>query len=91
MRIVIVLTIPAFICQGWLQLVSEQPMVRSSYGALFILTLSWYLILWSYYYLVKGQINSRHPDWSFMDGWQVAVMVSTLILCAGWWRAKAGA
>jgi hypothetical protein len=59
------------------------------FAALFALTLSWYTLLGSYYFLVKGGTKLRSPDWEFMNQWQTCILCSTAFLCLGWWQARA--
>lgn len=90
MRIVWVLTIPAWISQAWLQIISDERMAKSNYAALFALTLSWYALLWGFHFLAKGSIYRDHPDWDSMEAWQLATMISTGLLCLAWWVAPVG-
>jgi hypothetical protein len=87
MRIVWVLTLPALFCQAWLLHISDERMTRSNFAALFALTLSWYALLWSYHYLVIGEINNEHPEWNHMENWQKVTMFSMGWLCLLWFIA----
>ena len=87
LRIVWVLTFPALFCQAWLLHISDERMTRSNFAVLFGLTLSWYTLLGSYHFLVKGAINHEHPDWKHREGWHGVIMFSTGYLCLFWFIA----